>query len=75
MLQLTGLTRDGLFLIENGVVTQPVVNLRFTESTVRLLQNTIMLSRNERVRGGESSMIAPGVQARDFTFTSVSDAI
>jgi predicted Zn-dependent protease len=73
--QLTGLTRDGLFLIEKGVITQPVVNLRFTESPVRLLQNTMMLSRNERVRGGEQGMVAPAIQARDFTFTSVSDAV
>jgi predicted Zn-dependent protease len=73
--QLTGLTRDGLFLIEKGVVTQPVMNLRFTESVVRLLQNTTMVSRNERVRGGELGMIAPAIQARDFTFTSISDAV
>ena len=33
--QLTGLTRDGLFLIENGKVTSPVVNFRFNESPVR----------------------------------------
>ncbi len=39
--QLTGLTRDGLFLIENGKVTSPVVNFRFNESPVRLLQNTL----------------------------------
>ncbi|HYP05620.1 MAG TPA: TldD/PmbA family protein [Bryobacteraceae bacterium] len=73
--QLTGLTRDGLFLIEKGEVTQPVVNLRFTDSPVRLLQNTTMLGRNERTRGGETGMIAPPLQARDFTFTSVSDAV
>jgi predicted Zn-dependent protease len=73
--QLTGLTRDGLFLIEKGVVTQPVVNLRFTESVVRLLQNTTMVSRDERVSGTESDVIAPAIQARDFAFTSVSDAV
>ena len=37
-LQHTGLTRDGLFLIENGKITTPVTNLRFLESPVRLLQ-------------------------------------
>jgi predicted Zn-dependent protease len=73
--QLTGLTRDGLFLIENGEISQPVVNLRFTDSPVRLLQNATMLSRNERVRGSEQGMVAPAVQARDFAFTSVSDAV
>jgi predicted Zn-dependent protease len=74
-LQLTGLTRDGLFLIENGKVTQPVMNFRFTESVIRLLQNTTMVSQNVRVRGAETGMVAPAVQARDFTFTSISDAV
>lgn len=75
-LQLTGLTRDGLFLIEDGVVTRPVVNLRFNDSPVRLLQNAKRLGRNERVRGAEGfGMIAPSIQAADFTFTSISDAV
>ena len=73
--QFTGLTRDGLFLIENGVITKPVMNLRFTDSVVRLLQNTSMVSKNVRVRGAEVGMIAPAIQARDFTFTSTSDAV
>jgi predicted Zn-dependent protease len=73
--QFTGLTRDGLFLIEKGEVTRPVVNFRFTESIVRLLQNTTMVSQNMRVRGAEIGMIAPAVQAHDFTFTSISDAV
>jgi predicted Zn-dependent protease len=73
--QFTGLTRDGLFLIENGVVTKPVMNLRFTDSVVRLLQNTIMVSRNVRVRGAEVGMVAPAIQASDFIFTSISDAV
>jgi predicted Zn-dependent protease len=73
--QLTGLTRDGLFLIENGKVTSPVVNFRFNESPVRLLQNTIAMGRPVRTRGGESGMIAPPLVVKDFPFTSVSDAV
>lgn len=74
-LQLTGLTRDGLFLIEKGEVTRPVVNLRFNESPVRMLQNAKMLGRVERAEGAESSMLCPPVQATDFTFSSISDAV
>jgi predicted Zn-dependent protease len=75
-IQVTGLTRDGLFLIENGKVTNPVVNFRFNESPVRLLQNIIKLGTPERARGAEGSgMIAPPVVAKDFTFSSISDAI
>lgn len=75
-LQLTGLTRDGLFLIEKGEVTRPVMNFRFNESPVRLLQNTLRLGRSERVRGAEGQgMLTPSVQASDFNFSSLSDAV
>jgi predicted Zn-dependent protease len=74
--QLTGLTRDGLFLIEDGKVTQPAVNMRFNESPFRLLKNVKQLGRAVRCRGGEGfGMIAPAVRATDFNFTSISDAI
>jgi predicted Zn-dependent protease len=74
--QLTGLTRDGLFLIENGKVTSPVVNLRFNESPVRLLQNVVKIGKSMRVVGGEGGgMIAPPLVVKDFPFTSVSDAV
>jgi predicted Zn-dependent protease len=73
--QLTGLTRDGLFLIENGKVTDPVVNFRFNESPVRMLQNTIAMGRPVRTRGGESGMVVPPLVVKDFPFTSVSDAV
>lgn len=74
--QLTGLTRDGLFLIEKGEVTSPVMNFRFNESPVRMLQNTKKLGRSERVRGAEGQgMLAPCLQAFDFTFSSISDAV
>ena len=74
--QYTGLTRDGLFLIENGKVTAPVVNFRFNESPVHLLQNTIAMGTPQRVRGGEGQgMIAPPLVVKDFPFTSISDAV
>jgi predicted Zn-dependent protease len=73
--QLTGLTRDGLFLIEEGKVTKPVVNFRFNESPVRMLQNTVAMGRPVRTRGGESGMIAPPIVVKEFPFTSVSDAV
>ncbi len=75
-MQVTGLTRDGLFLIENGEVTKPVVNFRFNESPVRLLQNITRLGTAQRIVGSEGAgMIAPPVQASNFTFSSVSDAV
>ena len=75
-LQQTGLTRDGLFLIEKGKITTPVMNFRFLESPVRLLKNTKMLGPAMRVRGLEGGMmIAPALVATDFPLPSISDAI
>jgi predicted Zn-dependent protease len=75
-LQMTGLTRDGVFLIENGKVTTPVMNFRFLESPVRLLKNAKRLGPALRVRGLEGGMmISPGMVATDFPLPSISDAI
>ncbi len=74
--QLTGLTRDGLFLIEEGKITSPVVNFRFNESPVRMLQNIMAMGKPVRVRGGEGQgMIAPPLVVKDFPFTSLSEAV
>src|SRR5579872_2895963 len=75
-LQHTGLTRDGLFLIENGKISAPVMNFRFNDSPVRLLQNAKKLGKPVRVRGLEGGMmVAPAILADDFQFTSISDAV
>ena len=75
-LQQTGLTRDGLFLIENGKITAPVMNMRFLESPVRLLKNTQRLGQAIRVRGLEGGMmIAPALVATDVPLPSISDAV
>ncbi|HEU0055307.1 MAG TPA: TldD/PmbA family protein [Longimicrobium sp.] len=76
----TGLTRDGTFLIENGRITTAVKNLRWNESPVFLLNNIEMMSRPVRVSGSESgevdgATIVPAIKAKDFTFTSLSDAV
>jgi predicted Zn-dependent protease len=75
-LQLTGLTRDGVFLVENGKVTDPVTNFRWNESPVRVLQNTRMLGRSARAQGSETgSSIVPGIVVGEFNLASVSDAV
>lgn len=75
-LQLTGLTRDGVFLVENGKVTEPVTNFRWNESPVRVLQNTKMLTQPARVDGSETgSSFAPAMLVERFPFSSVSDAV
>jgi predicted Zn-dependent protease len=70
-IQLTGLTRDGLFMIENGKVAYPVMNFRWNESPAVVLANVEMLSRPKRIGGA----ILPAMKVRDFNFTSLSDAV
>jgi predicted Zn-dependent protease len=74
---LTGLTRDGTFYIENGEIKYPVKNFRFNESPVIMLNNIDELGKPIRVSGDESSyaMMIPPMRLRDFTFTSLSDAV
>jgi len=70
----TGLTRDGLFLIEKGKITRPVVNFRWNESPASVFAATRMIGRAERVvtREGNPPMVAPPIKADAFRFTSVS---
>ena len=74
---LTGLTRDGTFYIENGEIRHPVKNFRFNESPVIMLNNIDELGKSIRVSGDESpfTMMIPPMRLRDFTFTSLSDAV
>lgn len=73
----TGLTRDGTFYIENGEIKFPVKNFRFNESPVIMLNNLETLGKPERTISGETggSALIPPMKIRDFTFTSLSDAI
>jgi predicted Zn-dependent protease len=71
-LLLTGMTRDGLFLIENGRIIHPVTNLRFNESPVVFLQNVIAMSRPKRV---EDWAKVPGVMSEGFTFSSKTESV
>ncbi|CAG5067751.1 hypothetical protein DYBT9623_00473 [Dyadobacter sp. CECT 9623] len=76
-LLLTGLTRDGTFYIENGVIKHPVKNFRFNESPVIMLNNLETLGKAERVVSTESerNYLIPPMKIREFTFSSLSDAV
>jgi len=73
----TGLTRDGTFLIEDGKIKYPVKNFRFNESPVIMLNNLEMLGKTERVVSTESNAnyMVPPMKIREFTFSSLSDAV
>jgi len=67
----TGLTRDGTFYIEDGKIKYPIKNFRFNESPIVMLNNIEALGKPERIDG---NMIPP-MKIRDFTFSSLSDAV
>jgi predicted Zn-dependent protease len=71
-LYMTGVTRDGTFLIEKGKITKPIKNLRFEDSPFFFLNNLDALGPARRVPGGH---VIPPVMARDFAFTSLTDAV
>ncbi|HZT40100.1 MAG TPA: TldD/PmbA family protein [Bryobacteraceae bacterium] len=69
---MTGMTRDGTFLIEAGRVACGVRNFRFNQSLIELLNNVDLMMPAERAAGEEAfDMVAPGLRARNFNFTEV----
>lgn len=71
-LTVTGMTRDGLFYIENGEIKYPVKNFRFNESPARVLSAIVELGKGKRVVGEEFSFPAyvPALLVKDFNFSS-----
>ena len=75
----TGLTRDGVWWIENGKIAYPLKNFRFNQSTVKMLGpgNVLAVGRPERVgssEGGGGSLL-PALKIKEFNFTSQSEAV
>jgi len=69
---LTGMTRDGTFLVENGAIRHGLRNFRFNQSLVRMLCSVAAMSAPVRASGEESfSMVVPAMKVRDFNFTDV----
>jgi predicted Zn-dependent protease len=69
---LTGMTRDGTFLVENGRVRQGVRNFRFNQSLIHMLSSVEAMSLPLRSCGEESfDMVVPAMKVRDFNFTEV----
>jgi PmbA protein len=69
---MTGMTRDGLFLVEKGKVTSAVRNFRFNQSLLEALRNVEELGPAVRATGEEAfEMVVPAMKIRDFHFTEV----
>jgi PmbA protein len=69
---ITGMTREGTFLIENGKITRPVKDLRFTQSILEALAGTLAISKSTKLQISEyiGASRVPAVRLKAFTFTS-----
>ncbi len=74
----TGLTRDGVYLIENGKISYPVQNFRWNDSPVSVLKNIEAMSTAVRMPPRPTrftNVVVPALKVREFEFTSVSEAV
>jgi predicted Zn-dependent protease len=72
---ITGMTRDGTFLIEGGEVKHPVKNFRFTQSILEALQSTTMVGRETELASEFflSASRVPALKVESFNFSGRSD--
>ncbi len=70
-LEVTGMTRDGTFWIEDGKVAYPIKNLRFNQGLPEMLRDVDAISSVQRF----GSSVVPGVRVKEFNFSSVTDSI
>jgi predicted Zn-dependent protease len=67
---VTGMTRDGTFLVENGKIQCGLRNFRFNQSLISMLSNVEAMSVPVRASGEESfDMVVPAMKVREFNFT------
>jgi len=70
-LEVTGMTRDGTFWIENGQLAYPIKNLRFNQELPLMLRDLESVSTVQRF----GSAVVPGVKIQNFRFSSITDSI
>jgi PmbA protein len=71
---ITGMTRDGTFLIEHGEVVAPVRNLRFTQSYLDALAAVSAVGRDLRtLRGSSGAVVVPALRIDTWTFTGTTE--
>jgi predicted Zn-dependent protease len=71
-LTLTGMTRDGTFLVENGAIVSAVKNFRFHESPLRVFnQVSAFTNPAEAITSETGKLLVPAMTLREFNFSSV----
>lgn len=71
----SGVTRDGVWLIEHGKITRAVKNLRFTESPIFALNQVEQIGPSIPIFSPEYPAVVPAIKVRDFSFTALEDAV
>lgn len=67
---ITGMTRDGTFLIEDGKIVSPIKNLRFTQNMVELMNNVLEISKERKLQKGDAHVsVVPYIRIKEFNFT------
>jgi PmbA protein len=71
---VTGMTRDGTFLVEGGRIVGPVRNLRFTQSYLQALAGVVAVGRERKtLRGFLGGSVVPALRIEAFTFTGATE--
>ncbi|HEY1332458.1 MAG TPA: TldD/PmbA family protein [Actinomycetota bacterium] len=72
---ITGMTRDGTWLIEDGAIAHPVKNLRYTQSILKALSDVQMVGRDRMVAGEFffAASVVPALKIASFNFSGASD--
>ncbi len=71
-LTLTGMTRDGTFLIEKGRITKAIRNFRFHDSPLRVFNQIEAFTAPQEATSSEiGKLLVPAMKIRDFNFSSV----
>jgi PmbA protein len=71
---VTGMTRDGTFLVEGGRIVGPVRNLRYTQSYLEALRGTVAVGRERRtLKGFLGGVAVPAVRIENWTFTGTTE--
>jgi len=71
---VTGMTRDGTFLVEKGEITRPIKNLRFTQSYVDALKEVDLIGRSARLEGGNFTYNrVPALKLPRWNFVSATE--
>jgi len=67
---ITGMTRDGTFMIENGKISYPVKNMRFTQNMIEMLNGVVEISKNRKKQKGMIHVsVVPCIRVKEFNFT------